>query len=360
MVSESGTTLPERQLIPVSAIEAVSPAIEWTRRLLFRPFRFGLWVRFAVLGFLTGEMSSGGFHFSVPPLPHTHNSGADRFALPFSRFPVFLLPLIALLAVAFVVFFLLFAYLGSVFRFVLLESVVAGQARLREGFGRWRKRSVSLFLWQLVYSLSLWTAIAATLGVPLLLGWRAGVFKHPDSHLGTLIVGGILLFCAFVLILVIGMTIWVLTEDLVVPIMALEHVGPVEAWRRLLPMLRSQKGSYAGYVGMKVVLALAAGVLQGIAGIVIVLILLIPTAITALVAFLVAHAVGLTWNVFTITAAVVTGAVLLALLFFLITLATDSLDLLHAHKFVVLLQTCDAQRHPTFTNREPLLARLAP
>ena len=39
--------------MPLSATEAIGPAIEHTKRQLFSGFRFGQWVRFAVVGFLT-------------------------------------------------------------------------------------------------------------------------------------------------------------------------------------------------------------------------------------------------------------------------------------------------------------------
>jgi len=42
--------------------------------------------------------------------------------------------------------------------------------------------------------------------------------------------------------------------------MAVDNVGVIEGWRRLLQMMKAQKGSYAGYVGMKIVMAIGASV----------------------------------------------------------------------------------------------------
>ena len=46
--------------MPISAVDAISPAIEHTKRQLLQPFRFGQWMRLAVVGLLAGELSSGG------------------------------------------------------------------------------------------------------------------------------------------------------------------------------------------------------------------------------------------------------------------------------------------------------------
>jgi hypothetical protein len=305
-------------MTPISAVNAISPSLEWTRNLLFRPFRLSVWIRFAVLGFLTGEMSSGGgFNFSLPPMPKTHGSESQHLLPSMGHLPPYVLPVIIVLAAALVVLVLVFMYLGSVFRFVLLEAVITGRVRLREGFARWQDRGQRLFVWQLIYAVVLWTAVAVVIGTPLLVAWSAGVFRNPHSHLALLILGGILLFGALLILFAVAMIIWVLTKDFVAPIMALERVGPVEGWRRLLPLMTTQKGSYAGYIGMKIALALAAGILVGIAGFIAVLLLLVPAGIVALVAYFAAQAMGVGWSVWTITAAIVAGAVLLALLLFL-------------------------------------------
>ena len=78
----------------------------------------------------------------------------------------------------------------------------------------------------------------------------------------------------------------VLTKDFVVPQMALEEIGAMEGWRRFWPMMKAEKGGYAGYVGMKIVLAIGAGIVIGIASVILVLVLAIPTVGVAIVAVL--------------------------------------------------------------------------
>jgi len=106
----------------------------------------------------------------------------------------------------------------------------------------------------------------------------------------------------------------------VVPQMALENIGAVEGWRRLWPMIQIEQTGYAAYVGMKIVLAIGAGIVIGIASLILVFLIAIPAAGLGIIAVLTGKTAGLTWNVFTITIAVVVGCILLAVFLFLTSL----------------------------------------
>ena len=69
--------------MPLSAIDTISVALEHTKQHLFRPFRWGQWLRLAVLGFMTGELSGGGGcssgNFNIPTNTQTHPRGSEEF-----------------------------------------------------------------------------------------------------------------------------------------------------------------------------------------------------------------------------------------------------------------------------------------
>ena len=305
----------------ISAVEAFSPAIEWTRRLLFRPFRLGVWLRFAVLGWLTGEVGGGGGSQLNLPLQYFREIGA-RHLRPPPHFPFSLWPLFLLLAVALGVLLLLLLYAGSVLRFALLEAVITGRVRLREGFVRWRQPGLRLFVWRLVFSLLLFFLLLAVVGAAVFLAWATGAFKEPRAHIAFLVLGGFLLFGVLFAIFVAGTSIWVLTKDFVVPIMALERVGPGAGWSRLLPMLRAKPGSYLGYLGFKILLALGSGMLLAVVSFILVLVLLVPAGIVALLGYLLLRGGGLVWNAATLTAVIVGGSILLAIFVMLLAFAS--------------------------------------
>jgi len=175
-------------------------------------------------------------------------------------------------------------------------------------------------LWQLGLMLATFACMIVLLGIPAGFAYAMGWFNAPREHLLPLILGGVVLFFVAMFFFVALAVVHVMTKDFVVPQMALEGIGAMEGWRRLWPMIQAEKGGYAGYVGMKIVLAIAAGIIIGIASVILALFVAIPTIGLGLVAVITGKTAGLTWNAFTITVAVVIGCVLFAIFMYLIAL----------------------------------------
>jgi hypothetical protein len=123
------------------------------------------------------------------------------------------------------------------------------------------------------------------------------------------------LFLAFVLTTAV---VQVLAKDFLVPIMALEGLDFAAGWDRLLAIIRPEKGRYAVYLLLKLVLSIAAAILFGIIAIIPAVFILVPAA----VAVIAGRVAGLGWNVTTISLAIIFGAVLLLLLVYLIALVS--------------------------------------
>jgi hypothetical protein len=87
-------------------------------------------------------------------------------------------------------------------------------------------------------------------------------------------------------------------------------------------MMMAEKGGYAAYAGMKLAMALGAGIAVTMASMLVVLILLIPFGGIGAIAILAGKAagMGLSWNVFTITAAIVFGTIFVLVLFYALAL----------------------------------------
>jgi len=108
----------------------------------------------------------------------------------------------------------------------------------------------------------------------------------------------------------------------VVPQMALENVDAFEGWRRLWGMMQAEMGAYVGYIAMKIVLAIVVGIIIGIAALIVGLFFAIPTVGLSLLAILTGKSAGLTWNVYTITLAIVVGCILLGIFLYLVSLVS--------------------------------------
>jgi hypothetical protein len=303
-------------------MDAIPLAFQHARQQLFQPFRFWQWTKLAVVGLLAGELGSGsgfnGSNFNFPQHP-----GASQHGLP-SGFagvdPMLLAGLIAILIVTVLVLGIIFMYISSVMRFVLFDSVITKECHIRRGWSRRQSEGWRFFLWKLLYLLATFAGLFVLLVIPAAFAFAMGWLKEPKEHVLPLVLGGIVLFFVLLFFVVSIAVIFVLTKDFVIPQMALEGIDAIEGWRRLWTMIQAEKGAYAGYIGMKIVMAIGAGIIVGIATLILGLIIAIPTVGLSIIAILTGKTAGLTWNAYTITLAVVVGSVLLASFLYLIAL----------------------------------------
>ena len=310
-----------------SAVDVIGSAFEHTKQQLTQPFRFGQWARLALLGLATGEISSGGgcSNFrGLSDLPSKIPSHSESFADPASALSrlgldwATIASIIVVAVVGFLVLGLVWIYVASVSRFVLFESVLRKHCELGAGWQRWQAQGLRFFVWQLALSM-LSLAVAAVLFIPLLLPVLATMRNNqpPGPAMLLALVPMFLVFGAFALVM---MLIAVLAKDFVVPLMAVDNIGVLDGWRRLVAMIKTEALAYAGYVGMKIVLAIGSAVVFGILGGIATIVVLVPVVILGVITVIVAKGAGLDWNAFTITAAIVVGVILLAVLLYVVAL----------------------------------------
>jgi len=293
----------------LSAVDAVSPAFENTTRLLFKPFRFKYWLRVGLLGILTGELGGSGFNFNLPSNTNWHPQ--RHFAGPVTAVPDF--AKYALLIVAGVALFMLlglvFALLHGVYRFVLFETVLGHDVSLVAGWKRWFDKGMRYFGWMLLLQFVFLIAIAVFAGGPVLGVLAAGGFSHGVTTGAVLAIVWAVFACFALMILFL--LVFVFSKDFVVPMMALEDLSFTDAWRRLWAETKGQKGSFAAYVGMKIVLSIAGGIFFGIVAIILMLIFAIPVAIVVFLLIGATHSGSIVWSVQAIVMAAAAGLVVL-------------------------------------------------
>jgi hypothetical protein len=310
--------------MPSSALDSISPAFQHAKRQLLEPFRFDQWARLALVGLLAGELSSGGgCNFQVPSFPR-HPGGSEHFLAPAFAFPsvhpMLLAGLIAMLAAAALVLWILLIYVSCVMRFILFDSVVERQCHIRKSWSRRQGPGFRYFIWRILISFGALAALVILIGVPAAFGFAVGWLRHPSEHILPLVLGGIVLFFLLVAFVICLLILEVLGKDFLVPQMALENISAFEAWRRLWLMLKQEKGGYAGYLGIKVVMAVAAAIAVGIVTVILLILILIPVGGLGVVAVLAGKAAGLSWNAYTITMVVVVGSVVVAGMLYLFSL----------------------------------------
>jgi hypothetical protein len=153
--------------------------------------------------------------------------------------------------------------------------------------------------------------LAALIGIPLLAAISMGWLSRPREHIVPIVLCAVLAVLLFLADIFLIVVIHVLTKDFVVPQMALDDTTALEGWRRLLPMMEQDKGAYAGYIGMKLVLSIAAAVVLGIITLIALAAVFLPVGGVGALVVLLAGNGGLTWNPVTVAIAIVLGAIAL-------------------------------------------------
>jgi len=308
-------------MLPITAVESINLAVDHTKQQLFKPFRIGQWTRLAIVGLLAGELGSNGcnrsnFRSPIHPgtVPHPHFPGFPGVN-PF----MLALAVTAIVVAAFAIG-IIFMYISSMMRFVLFDSIILKECHIRWSWARRLGPGWGYFVWKLFYLFLTLAVLIVLVGIPAAFILASGWFRDPRAHLPVFVLGGIIIFLGLLVFFVATAFILVLTKDFVIPQMALENVSAFEGWRRLWPMLKAEKGAYAAYVGLKIVLAIGAAIAIGIATVCLGLILAVPTVALSLLAILTGKAAGLTWNPHTIALAVLVGAVVFAVFLYLVSL----------------------------------------
>lgn len=271
------------------AVESLDEALAETQSLLV-PVDVGVWVRLAVITLLAGLTPPQTPTVSVDVPPQT----VVEYGEVFTR-PRFVAAALSLLAVA-VVLVLVFAVVGSVMEFVLVDAIRSRDVRILAPFRQRLGSGLRLFGFRILVSVVVLLAVAAVIAPVVLVA----ATETPLPLLALVVTIPLLLVVAPIAALVSEFT-----TAFVVPLMAEHGDGVLDGWRRLWPTLRAEWREFAVYVLVKIVLLLGAGVVFSLAGAIVAVpvglavfgaaltpVALVAVAVAALVGFVVLAAVS--------------------------------------------------------------------
>ena len=253
------------------AVESVEEAFGITREFL-TPIDVRRWLKLALVVFFVGSgvsVPTAQFNTSTPP------GDISNGDIPVSL-PVDVVTLVIALVAAGLLLGGLFALIGAIMEFVLIESLRTGEVSLRRHWRRRWRQGLRLFGFRIVIGLPMLALFAgwlALLIVPFLTG------RDPTIPATAFLVG----LPVVVLIGVLYALVSGFTTVFVVPLMIQADSGVLAAWRRLWGSIKTAWKQYLAYVVIAFLLTVAAGIVASIVVGVIALVLLIPVLIVAAV-----------------------------------------------------------------------------
>jgi hypothetical protein len=298
----------------LSAADAIAPAWQRTREVLFAPRSFRTFLKLSAVAALA-ELSNGfNLRFNSTHLPHGLSGAAAAIMT------AVLSALLLFAAIGFIIALIIF-YCGSRMQLVMVDVVAARQTVIAP---LWAKYGRSVWGWiglkVLTFVLFIAGMAVLLLPVALYIGFHVG-FHHQSSHgigafaggvSGKLLLIVIGLVLAFLLVIVLFIAAIYLLNDLVVPSIALENVTAREAVRRVFALCRHEPGQLTLYLLLRIVLGIALGIGSLVAILLAMFLAALPLGAVGVPLFLALHKGGGGAIVGLVVAAIVGGVLFLA------------------------------------------------
>jgi hypothetical protein len=258
----------------ISAADAISPAVERTKALLFRPFKWGTFLKLGLVALITEGLGSNLRSSSRGGGGSSSGNGPMIYSLKDIP-PLWIAGGVAALLLVILIAAAIY-YLITRLRFAFFHCLVTNSREIRPGWTLYKEQAWRFF-WLNVAVGICFLVLVGLIAVPFAAGfWR--VF-HDMPQGGSpdigLLVGLILPLVPIILVLVVmAIALDIVLRDWMLPHYALEDASAGEAWDSVWARIKAEKGQFFVYALLRLILPI-------IASIAIFMILLIPGLVLA-------------------------------------------------------------------------------
>ncbi len=291
----------------LSASEAINPAINRTKAVLFQPFQWGRSWKLAATAYLS---VMGAFFLPTPLFTLGSFSSASGMGLPAA-----FLSLGA--GILFSALMFLFFYVGARLEFVLFDIVLLNEKFVAPS---WRRHSHQAWRW--IGFKVLFSVVVAVVCGPLFFITVRNLVQHfpttvPGEPPPPEFIGNLFLFYALIgFPLALALLCSSLLTNFVLPSIALENTAAREGLRRFFALFRTEPGPVALYVILKIALSIAAFVAMEAAILIVEFIAAIPLGLIALLGWFLLRSAGDAGHLMMLTGAILLLALFGAFLFY--------------------------------------------
>jgi hypothetical protein len=247
-------------MIPISAADSVSLAIQRTRDFLFRPFNWGTYLKLGLVAIITEGIGSN-LHSS----PHTGNSSGhgpmiySPSDIPAHLAPELIVAIAAAVLVTIVVAVVIF-YLVTRLRFAFFHCLIRNTSEIRPGWEIYRAQALRFFWLNLGVGFC-FLLLVGLISIPFIAGfWRVFHETPPGGQPDfALLLPLILALIPIVLVLaLVGVGADVVLRDWMLPHFALEDASAGEAWEEVWARIRAEQRQFLVYGLLRLILPVIA------------------------------------------------------------------------------------------------------
>lgn len=256
----------------ISAVDSVSPAIQRTRDFLFRPFRWGTYLKLGLVAIITEGIGSN-FRSAQHDSPAPGHG--PMINSPFDIPPVWIAAAVAAVLLAILLCLVIF-YLVTRLRFAYFHCLVHNIKEIRPGWRLYREQAMRFFWLNVGVGFS-YLLLLVLIALPFVAGFVRLFHETPPGgppDWGLLLSLVLPLIPVIILLALVGVALDVILRDWMLPHYALENATAGEAWEEVWDRITAEKRQFAVYALLRLILPV-------IAMIVLFIVLLIPGLMVA-------------------------------------------------------------------------------
>ena len=259
---------------PISAVDAVSLAIERTKQFLFRPFKWSTFLKLGLVAIITegvgrnshspethGGNAAGNGPGAHSPfhMPFHGPFGGPNGGWPLNLSPESIVVIAAAVLLAFMIAIFVF-YLITRLRFAYFNCLIHNTKEIGPGWRLYSDRA-SRFFWLNIVVGICFMALLVLVALPFAAGfWRVFHESQQGGHFDVWKLLSLVLPLIPVLILLImgGLLTDLILRDLIMPHIALDNATAGEAWRQVRARIKAEQRQFLVYGILRIILPVIA------------------------------------------------------------------------------------------------------
>ena len=237
-----------------TATQTISPAVERTKSYLFHPFKWSTYLKLATVACLT-EGFFGNFSSN-----HHSSSGISTstpFNLSSGTIALIVIGVLACIAIGIYLF-----YLICRLRFAFFHCLAHQTKEIRPAWRLYRTAGMRYFLVNLVVGF-IFICVFVLVSLPFFFGFY-GLYQSHRTGVPFDLAGFLLVLLPFIGVVfclcLIAVAVTVALQDFILPHMALENLTFGQAWAAVKPRIGAEKGTFALYIFLRLILPFLAAV----------------------------------------------------------------------------------------------------
>ena len=240
----------------ISAPDSVSLAIQRTRDFLFRPFRWGTYLKLGLVAIITEGIGSnfGSSKHGGPSPGH-----GPIINSPFNIPPVWIAAAVAAVLLAILLCLVIF-YLVTRLRFAFFHCLIHNSSEIRPGWRLYREQATRFFWLNLGVGVG-FLLLVVLVALPFVAGFIRLFHETPPGgppDWGLLLSLVLPLIPVLILLALAGFALDVILRDWMLPHYALEDATAGEAWQEVWDRITAEKSQFAVYALLRLILPVIA------------------------------------------------------------------------------------------------------